>query len=180
MAVKIQVEVLWVVTPCSVVVGYHCFRGPCCHHLQSEVSGAWLGIQVVIFWFVTPCGGVVGYQHFGVPCCLHLQSEVSGARIGIQVIVFWVVTPCSVVVGYPHFREPCYLHLQGELLVSYHNTTWHHNPEDLIFNLHIALSLYHLDLILELQGEVLQYLSSQCLCLCFTWGTYKLLCGWPI
>jgi len=72
MAVKIQVEVLWVVTPCSVVVGYHCFRGPCCHHLQSEVSGAWLGIQVVIFWFVTPCGGVVGYQHFGVPCCLHL------------------------------------------------------------------------------------------------------------
>jgi hypothetical protein len=25
-----QVEVYWVVTPCSVVVGYQRFRGPCC------------------------------------------------------------------------------------------------------------------------------------------------------
>jgi len=32
-AVKIQVEVFWVVTPCSVVVGYRRFRGPCCVHL---------------------------------------------------------------------------------------------------------------------------------------------------
>jgi hypothetical protein len=32
----IQVEVFWVVTPCSVVVGYQCFRGPCC--LQGEVT----------------------------------------------------------------------------------------------------------------------------------------------
>jgi hypothetical protein len=28
-AVKIQVEFFWVLMPCS-VVGYHCFRGPCC------------------------------------------------------------------------------------------------------------------------------------------------------
>jgi hypothetical protein len=33
MAAKIQVEVFWVVTPCSVVVGYQRFRGPCCLHL---------------------------------------------------------------------------------------------------------------------------------------------------
>jgi hypothetical protein len=25
--------------PCSVVVGYQCFRGPCCLYLQGEVSG---------------------------------------------------------------------------------------------------------------------------------------------
>jgi hypothetical protein len=36
MAVKIQVEVLWVVTSCSVEVGYQRFGGPCCHHLQGE------------------------------------------------------------------------------------------------------------------------------------------------
>jgi hypothetical protein len=34
--VKIQVEVLWVVTPCSDVVGYQRFEGPCCLHLQGE------------------------------------------------------------------------------------------------------------------------------------------------
>jgi len=37
MVVKIQVEVFWVVTLCSIVVGYQCFRGPCCFHLQGEV-----------------------------------------------------------------------------------------------------------------------------------------------
>jgi hypothetical protein len=37
MAVKIQVEVFWVVTPCSVVVGYRRFGGPCCIHLCCRV-----------------------------------------------------------------------------------------------------------------------------------------------
>jgi len=35
MVVKIQVEVFWVVTPCSAVLGYQCFGGPCCLHLHS-------------------------------------------------------------------------------------------------------------------------------------------------
>jgi hypothetical protein len=30
--VKIEVEVFRVVTPCSVVVGYQRFRGPCCFY----------------------------------------------------------------------------------------------------------------------------------------------------
>jgi hypothetical protein len=34
-----QVEVLSVVTPCSVVVGYQRFGGSCCLHLQGEVAG---------------------------------------------------------------------------------------------------------------------------------------------
>jgi hypothetical protein len=36
MAVKIQVEVVWVMMPCSVAVGYHCFRGPCYLHRHPE------------------------------------------------------------------------------------------------------------------------------------------------
>jgi hypothetical protein len=53
MAVMLQVEVFWVVTPCSVVVGCQRFGGLCCFHLQVEV-----------FWFVKPCIVVVGYQRF--------------------------------------------------------------------------------------------------------------------
>jgi hypothetical protein len=30
---NIQANVFWVVTPCSVVVGYRRFRDPCCLHL---------------------------------------------------------------------------------------------------------------------------------------------------
>jgi hypothetical protein len=33
--VRIQVDVFWVVTPCSVAVGYQRFRGPSCLHLQG-------------------------------------------------------------------------------------------------------------------------------------------------
>jgi hypothetical protein len=37
-AVKIQVKLLWVVTAFSVVVGYRCFRGPCCIHLHFTLK----------------------------------------------------------------------------------------------------------------------------------------------
>jgi len=30
----------WVVMPCSVVVGYQRFRGPCCLHLGAEDGGS--------------------------------------------------------------------------------------------------------------------------------------------
>jgi hypothetical protein len=36
--IEIQVQFFWVVTPCSVVVGYQRFGGPCCLHLQGEVT----------------------------------------------------------------------------------------------------------------------------------------------
>jgi hypothetical protein len=41
MTVKIQFKVLWVVTPYSVVVGYQCFRGPCCLHLLGSPLKHW-------------------------------------------------------------------------------------------------------------------------------------------
>jgi len=47
----------------------------------------------------------------------------------IQVWFFWLLMLCSVVVGYQCFRGPCCL--QCEMMVSYHNTTWHCSPEEL-------------------------------------------------
>jgi len=35
--VKTEVEVLCIVTSCSVTVGYKSFGGPCCLHLQGQV-----------------------------------------------------------------------------------------------------------------------------------------------
>jgi len=37
---EFQVEVFWVVTSCSVVVGYRRFGGLCCLHLQGEHGGS--------------------------------------------------------------------------------------------------------------------------------------------
>jgi len=38
---KIQVEVFWVMTPCSVAVGYHRFGEPCCLHFQQGPPKHW-------------------------------------------------------------------------------------------------------------------------------------------
>jgi len=38
MVVIFQVTVFWVLMPCTALVGYHCFRGPSCPHLQGKVG----------------------------------------------------------------------------------------------------------------------------------------------
>jgi hypothetical protein len=72
MAVKIQVEVFWVVTPCGVVVGYQHFKVPYCLRFHFIMK-----IQVEFFCVVTPCSVVVGYLCFRGPCFHHLQGEVT-------------------------------------------------------------------------------------------------------
>jgi hypothetical protein len=50
-AVKIQVEVFWVVTPCCVVIAYQRFGGPCCLQLQgdAQMGAAWSSQQLVSY-----------------------------------------------------------------------------------------------------------------------------------
>jgi len=53
--VTFEVEVLWVVTMCSVVVGYQRFRGPSCLHLQYGVKMevAWTSEKLVSYHKIT-------------------------------------------------------------------------------------------------------------------------------
>jgi len=67
----------------------------------------------------------------------------------MKVEVFCIVMPCRAAVGYQCLRGPCCLHLHftlemekarsSKMLVVYHNTTWHHNPED--FNLNFFTTM---------------------------------------
>jgi hypothetical protein len=93
--------VFWVVTPCSVVVGYQ---------NVSEVHAATI-FSLLCCDAVQCCGRIPTFQ----------RSMLRPS------LVFWVVTPCSVVVGYQRVRGPSCM----ETFVSYHNSTRRHKPEDL-------------------------------------------------
>jgi hypothetical protein len=43
-----QVEVFWVMAPCTVVVGYQRFGGPCCFLLQREVKASRLACGTLV------------------------------------------------------------------------------------------------------------------------------------
>jgi len=76
---------------------------------EGKRTENWRGdvIQVLIAPDLTPCSYVVGHQRFGGLCCLNL-----------------------------HFTLKMEAAESSETLVSYNNTTWHHNSDDLELNFH--------------------------------------------
>jgi len=55
-AVMFHVEVFWIVTPCSIVVGYQRFRGPCCLHPQGSMDLWNVGILLLQYMVSQPRG----------------------------------------------------------------------------------------------------------------------------
>jgi len=85
-----QVEFLWIVTPCNVVVGYRRFGGPCCFHLQGECQittekgggfPVWLMKHRLLGFFQRkkPC------IYFN--CWEGWRCETSYSRYGIQCLI---------------------------------------------------------------------------------------------
>jgi len=67
-----------------------------------------------------------------MPIILDVRFEVFMPKIHVK--IFWLVSRWCVVVGYQSFGRLCLtLKMEvaqtSEMLVSYHNTTWSHNPE---------------------------------------------------
>jgi hypothetical protein len=74
--------------------------------------------------------------------CRKIKTSCKISTVLKIVAIFWVVMPCNFVVRCQHFGGSYCLHLEGEvkkieaarsfeMLVSYSNTAWCHNPEDL-------------------------------------------------
>jgi hypothetical protein len=117
-AVIFQVEVFWVVTPCSVVVRYHYFRGPRFLHFQSEVTslhpedGGSMDLRKI---------GVLP-QHYTAsePRNLDLKPDTLN-WLRIEYVVAAVLIPCILI---PEIQLTAQFHIQSELTASSKGTWW--------------------------------------------------------
>jgi len=102
-----QVRFVWVVMPCSVAVGYQHFGGPCCLHLQGEVTGA--GKRGKIY-----------------------RPGVEEWKGGFDTRGLYI---CPLYANTSHFTFKMEAARFFKPLVTYCSTTWCHIPEDLNLNI---------------------------------------------
>jgi hypothetical protein len=92
-----------------------------------------------------PSGGLMFHEKLSVTLmqgksnCVSNHTQFQVTRVSFeaftgvifQIEVFWVVTPCSVLAGYQPTRLKMKAAWIFKTLLSYYNTTRHHNPENL-------------------------------------------------
>jgi hypothetical protein len=80
--VKIQVEVLWVLTPCSFAVEYQSFGGPGCLHFQGEVKGKYANFLIAIRFTLKTAGA--RFSETVLSCCQHYTALQPKKRLGLS------------------------------------------------------------------------------------------------
>jgi hypothetical protein len=87
---KGHIIILWVLIPCSDMVGYHCFGGPCCLHLQIEVKreAAWSSEMLVLYHITAWCHNPEDLNLYEAsclivsfaPCCSGFSKQSKAAE----------------------------------------------------------------------------------------------------
>jgi hypothetical protein len=132
---KIQYE-SWVLTPCSVVVGYQRFGRPCCFHLQSEAllsSRGLLGCDAV-----KCCGRIPTFRKSMSPPSSGWSFAIKSRSSGLwRRLVLWVDTNVSEVHAASIFRVKLCYQVEVFLVVT---------PCELRASEFTRLALRHIDL----------------------------------
>jgi hypothetical protein len=116
--VKIHEQFFWVVTAYS-VVGYQRFIGPCCLHLQGEMTGMLkCGIPVA------PGGN---HDHLSL---LQGHSLLTSYWLAASVVPHPLRAYIYAIFPHPsHFVLKMEAAWTSETFVFYHSTRWHQNPK---------------------------------------------------